>query len=473
MCLGSTNFEKNLAKLYLFLLPVRMISPLLGFANLFHGAAVYFDFILNILGILIYLFKHKFVLRLSNDNGGRAFNVFFCTVFFLNLMSLVMAFITQVTQGSYAGETAFSGILGMEIYFFQYVLILAYNRHIFHILSEEEIKRVISKTCFALMILGYFQVLILLFGGAFRTILETIDIFDILWPDNSMWKLSLTGREGASAGTIFGVFVLPYLLGQLLDKNWKNHTLIILQLVLWIPLVIFMQSSSAYLMTFSVLFGFVLYKFSYNKRKKIKIILLSILVLILIIPIGNKLIDFLPPEIRYLIFYKVRDMENGSTIARIVPFVTNWNTFLQSPIFGVGNGLQGYYYVDFFPDWARNVAGSDVMNFYNTAQNQIINGGLFFPGFLSGYGLVGVLLFINIVFVIKRRLHDMKKVDTFAYNFFRIAAWSIVICGFQSEFAGNYLIWFVIGLPFMDYIPSPERRIQNEKSICDCSISRL
>ena len=73
---NTSSVEREVAKLYLFLLPVRMISPLLGFAGLFHGAATYFDFILNALGIVVYLIEHRFILRISDGDGNRAFKTF-------------------------------------------------------------------------------------------------------------------------------------------------------------------------------------------------------------------------------------------------------------------------------------------------------------------------------------------------------------------------------------------------------------
>lgn len=445
----TSSVERGIAKLYLFLLPVRMISPFLGFANLFHGAALYFDFLLNILGIAVYLVEHRFVLKISNSNSDRAFKTFGLTVCLLNLMSLVMAIITQITRGSYAGETAFSGILGMEIYFFQYVLMIAYNRRIFHVLSEDEIKRVLSGVCWCLLILGYYQILVLTFEGVFRSILNAVDVFHILWPETTMWKLSLTGKEGADAGNMFGIFVLPFLLGQLLDERKKGKALV--QILLWIPPLVMMKSTSAYLMVLASAFGFLMCLYSGNARKRLFIFCGGLLIIALLLIFGDTLVNLLPTDIRYLIFGKALDFTNGSTVARLVPLVTNWNAFLQEPIIGVGNGLQGYYYIEFFPDWARNVAGSDVMTFYNTAKNEIINGGLFLPGLLSGYGIVGIGLIIHVIHSMKSRLYQMRDTSTFAYNFFRIAVPAIIVCGLQTEFSGNYLIWFVIGLPFIEY----------------------
>ena len=230
-------------------------------------------------------------------------------------MSLVMAIITQITRGSYAGETAFSGILGMEIYFFQYVLMIAYNRRIFHVLSEDEIKRVLSGVCWCLLILGYYQILVLTFEGVFRSILNAVDVFHILWPETTMWKLSLTGKEGADAGNMFGIFVLPFLLGQLLDERKKGKALV--QILLWIPPLVMMKSTSAYLMVLASVFGFLMCLYSGNTRKRLFIFCGGLLIIALLLIFGDTLVNLLPTDIRYLIFGKALDFTNGSTVARL------------------------------------------------------------------------------------------------------------------------------------------------------------
>ena len=53
-------------------------------------------------------------------------------------------------------------------------------------------------------------------------------------------------------------------------------------------------------------------------------------------------------QIEYLLFEKATDSDNGSTVSRTVPLLVNWGAFMEHPIFGVGNGLQGYYYEKFY-----------------------------------------------------------------------------------------------------------------------------
>ena len=456
----TSNLEIRLAKIYIFLLPIRMISPLLGIAAIFHGAAIYFDFILNILGILLYLYHSSGKIYITNDDSSRLTKDFVVSVVILNAISILMAIETQIIQGNYAGESAFSGIIGMQIYYFQFALIILYNRRVFTILLEDEIWKILSWSSTFLLMLGYIQIAALLFGGFFRNIINSVDVFHILWPDNNMWKLSLTGKEGAEAGTILGVLVLPYLLSSIAIGESKFQS--ILQIILWIPVLVMMQSTSAYLMAVSAVVGYFFFMFSSDKRKQFIMLLLIIFCGSVIAFFGDSIMDRLPSDIRYLIFTKATDMNNGSTISRMVPLITNWKAFLEHPLFGVGNGLQGYYFTKNIPQWMLNVPGSDIGTFYQTAKSQIINGGVFFPSYLSGYGIIGIGILMYLIYKIKRIMNYMKMNSRKFYTLFSIAILPIVVCGFQGDFSGNYLIWFVISLPFISYCAGKHKHTEDE-----------
>lgn len=449
----AAPFERWVAKLFLFCLPFRMIVQFSGLNSMMHGAATYFDFILNAIGILIYLINHRGRIVIGRSDADARFKYFIRMVVILNISSIIMAGIIQITKGSYAGESAFSGILGMEIYFFQYLLIIAYSKHIFNILTKDEIKRVLGLICAFLLVLGYVQFLILTIGEPFRSVLNAIDIFHILMPESNMWKLSLTGSEGASAGTIFAILVLPFLLSRYLETRSMRFVVLV---GLWIPLLVMMNSTSAYLMVIADLIAFIFSYYRANRGHGVLLVFLTFVLFIfgMVMAVGGSsfLRGLFPDDISYLIFDKALDLTNGSTVSRTVPLVTNWEIFLHYPVLGCGNGLQGYFYTTFFPSWAYNVAGSDVMTFYATAQKTIVNGGVFFPGFLSGYGVLGGALLLGLIIkIIKAFSNRQSQNAEFFGNYFLIAALGIIVCGFQSEFAGSYVIWFVISLAFVDF----------------------
>lgn len=168
-----------------------------------------------------------------------------------------MAFITQISKGSYAGETAFSGIVGMFIYFWQYYLIVYYDFFVFKMLSSKNILKILNRLCLFLLILGYVQI-ICLNSNKIKLLFTKLDIFGVLFPADNMWKLSLTTLEGASAGGLICCFVLPILYSQILMK--KNYFQV-LQIFLWIPVVYFTKSSTAYILYVSTTITFVFFFF--------------------------------------------------------------------------------------------------------------------------------------------------------------------------------------------------------------------
>ena len=446
------NSEIWIARLYLYLLPIRMIAPLIFLRNIIPGAAVYFDLVLHGLGLLLIFMRTRGRAILDTDPSSKLMQHFAFLIVYLNFSSIIMSVVIQYTRGNYAGESAFSGIVGMLLYFTQYAFMLFYNKHVFEMISKEELLTILRRVCWFLLILGYWQVMAMSFGGAFAAIHDAFDIFDVLYSAEEMPKLCLTGSEGASAGSIISIFVLPVLYGCILGGN--KSALSFVQVLLWLVPLYFTRSSTAYIL-FAVVSIFFLFLWIKESAKKhpaalvLVVIFLLLIVLILILFEVSVFSDEVVEQIQYLLMEKITDEKNGSTISRTVPLVVNWKTFLRYPIFGVGNGLQGYFYVEDFPKWAMNVPGSDVMEFYEISKYGISNGAVFFPSLLSGYGIVGVVMIIIFaVHLVMNAISGKKQMGSFYYTFL-LAAVAILFTGFQGDIYGSYYIWFMLSLPLM------------------------
>ena len=320
-------------------------------------------------------------------------------------------------------------------------------------LSKEEILKILRRVCGFLLVLGYWQIAAMTMGGIFTTLHDTLDIFDVLYDAAKMPKLCLTGAEGAAAGTLISVFVLPVLYGSIIKgKNTKSS---ILQVLLWLPVIYFTESSTGYILFAVVTLVFLFLYFKNNARKKnVSLLLIALcIVLIVILSFPQQFVSLLPDEIsenvEYLLIEKISDKENGSTVSRTVPFVTNWGAFTEYPLFGVGNGLQGYFYVKYFPDWAYGVAGSDVTEFLEVSKTGISNGGVFFPSLLSGYGIVGITAIIIFIISLLRHAKKGKEQMGVFYFTFIISCFAILVTGFQGDFYGKYYLWFMLSLPLM------------------------
>lgn len=443
------NIEIALAKLYVYLLPIRMFTQLSFLRTLLRGAAGYFDITIHFIAILLIILRGQGVINFRNDSSARVLKYFTGLVIYLNLSSFIMAIVIQSIYGNHGSESAFSGIVGMVIYFFQFAFMFFYNKEVFSMLSKEEIFRILKRVSIFLLVLGYWQIGVLTVGGIFGRIYNTIDVLDILADLPQMPKLPLTGGEGASAGGLISCLVMPVLYaGIICDKNKMGY---ILQILLWLPVIYFTNSSTAYI-TFSVVtVAFCILYLKYcNKNILIFVLIAICIIAMLFIFFSDSITSILPKEARdqieYLLLEKINDRENGSTVARTVPILTNWGAFTEYPIFGVGNGLQGYFYEKSLPSWGRT---QDQNAFVEISRNSVTNGAIFFPSLLSGYGIVGSIFILVFIYKLINLARNGKGQMGIFYFAFILAGVAIIFYGMQAGLAGCYYVFFMLSLPFM------------------------
>lgn len=448
------DLEKLIAVLYVYLLPIRMITAFAWLRNALPGAAGYIDFFLHIIGLTIYLsYSHRKNVWQESSEEESVLS-FIKLIIYLNCSSILMAVVIQVSLGSHGGENAFSGIAGMLIYFSQYALMVIYNKRVLELISRDLLEKIWDQVCLFLLILGYWQVACMTIGGFFSTTYDAFNVLGCLYNSN-MPKLCLTGSEGASAGSLISIFVLPYLFSHIItQKNFKKY---LIQVILWLVPLFFMKSSTAYILFVICCSVFLwLYLRNHNYAKLFLLISPILIAGGIVLMFSELLPDFVREEINYLLLEKISDNENGSTVSRAVPLLMNWGAFTEWPIFGVGNGLQGYFYEKYFPEWAYDVPGSDVLEFLAISRTGIGNGAIFLPSLLSGYGIVGCIVIFSFIRKYAQMVSRKKAELGHWYFQFLIAAACILVSGFQGDFYGKYYLWFVLCIPLMPGLVSGE-----------------
>lgn len=449
LAIKVSSFEIKLAKLYLFLLPYRMFIPFEFLKEALGPLVNYIDFIFNLVGLFLWL-QHGRGFNIGKENRP-TFNLFRNIIFYLNFSSFLMAIYMQIVYGDCNGVSPFKGILAMGIFYFHYILILLYNIRVFQILNYKDVVEMLRNTCRVLLVLGYVQVAVMsgFGGGMYDAIVGAIGGIN---PSYQLSKLCLTSSEGASAGSIMAIFVFPFLLARNIHGDKKA----IYEVLLWIVPLYFTHSSTAFIL-FSlniIVYVIIMLKDSVRNRPRLRNFMITGFVVLTGMSVA-KYFGFVNvnvlDEVNYLLFEKAADEENGSTVSRSIPLILNWGAFTEEPIMGVGNGLQGYFFNKYFPDWAFFVEGSDVGGFYTKAQKGIANGGIFWGGYLSGYGVIGIVLaivFINKLVGLRRR--RLKSMGLFN-EYFIIAAPAFFLSGFQGELYATFYAWFIVSLPFMNY----------------------
>lgn len=444
--LNNMRLEIMIAKLYCICLPFRMITQLSFLKNYVGACANYIPFIFHIIGILLWIVNTNAKIDFPEKNDLATFTI--KLMIWLNCSSIVMAIVIQSIYGNQGGENAFQGIVGMLLYFFQYALMFLYNYRVFTLLSLKELNKVLHIDCYALLIIGYMQVLVM--NGIGSSIYNAINIFGIVNSSSQLPKLCLTGNEGASAGCIIGVFVIPFLLSHII----VGKRYIIMEVLLWLIPLYYTFSSTAYILfsiDIMILLFYLILKSDNPTQGFITLLVLLLCVAIVFFImfqfgiINNSQMD----DVHYLLFEKASDDQNGSTIARTIPLLVNWGAFTEYPLFGVGNGLQGYFYEKYFPEKALHAVGSDASVFLERSREGISNGGVFIPSLLSGYGVVGCLFILLFAWQCIKHNQRNKLTSKNFYYAYIISGVAFIVMGFQGDAYGLYYVWFMLSIPFM------------------------
>ena len=439
--------EVFIAELYLFSLPFRQINLFSFLKSIIGSCAEWLPFGFHVIGMLLWVLNKGGRIEIQKEKR-RLINSAFLLMTFLNVSSIIMAINMQMIYGNLGDDNAFKGIAGMCIYFAQYFFMFLYNYRVFELVSIQKIKKILSWCCRVLLIIGFLQVLVI--NGIGIQIYDRLVFLGNINDSNHLFKLCLTGTEGASAGCIISIFVFPYLISQIIHGERYS----IVELILWTIPLYYTYSTTAYILA-ALSIGFLIFfliKHNDNRSKSLSTLIIVLFVVILLVLIitstgilSNEQID----QIKYLLFEKASDRENGSTISRTIPLLVNWGAFTEYPLLGVGNGLQGYFYEKYFLQWTYNAPGTDAGVYLERSRQGISNSGVFIPGLLSGYGIVGcaaILVFIWHCFQEHRKNRVFS--DVFYYSGI-ISFITFIIMGFQGDVYGMYYAWFMISIPFI------------------------
>lgn len=445
--MNKPKIERKIAYLYVYLLIIRIFYPFSYLQKIVGAAAIYFDFIIHIFGITFMILNSKGTIRLGKT--GKIIKYFIGLIFYLNVSSLVMAFLFHKKLGMIDGEDSFTAITSMIIYYMQYVFIIIYNNYIMKFFDIKKLKQIFKNIINFLMVIGYTQIFIYFNIGLFVNIYDKINILKIFNTSSYIQlikRIPLTGSEPASAGVLIGMLVIPFLFSELIERNISLRKII--TIVLWLPIIYFTKSSTCYILIFldTVIFIFLYIKnkgITYRQIKILFFIFFLIVIAVIILFLKEGMDNILIKEINYLLLKKIQDRGNESSVTRTIPTYINLKIFLNYPLFGVGNGNQGFFYKEYFPVWGE--ISSDT---FNKIQG-VADGGVFIPSLLSGYGIVGTVAFMVYFYkIIKYAKRNKGKLGSMYYMF--IMAFVVFIFnGFQTDNIGCYYIWFIMSIPFM------------------------
>ncbi|MBO4710521.1 O-antigen ligase family protein [bacterium] len=442
------SLQKIVAEAFLIFLPLRMISVFFVLTEPLGKMAESLSFIFHVLGLVLLITSNNMFYK---DEQTPIVKTFLRMTLCFSIISLVMMIYIDYNYGTYNGESPVIASVKTIICFIQYALIFIYSKEVFRCLDEDKIIKCLVWATRIPLTIGFLQIAELRGFPVLNTIYYFIaDFFRWkIYPD----QIALTFMEPSWAAMFIGIIVIPLHMSRLIRENFKNKK-IILELMLWLPVILMTKSTTAYLLTFSSLglsFVYAIFKSSVSYRFKIfsLIVLIAGFVFMASLEYADEFFGF---NFAYRMQDKVFDIDNNrSTSSRTILFFLNWEVFKQFPIFGCGNGLQGYFFrsLESLPKAYQSLSFSEnVYDLLNGVSSSVPNGQLFLPGILSGYGLFGIILFLG--FLLKSLKMVIKNLDRYGCFgiMYILSLFSILVSSLKSEFIGVIYIWFVFSIPY-------------------------
>lgn len=446
----SIDLEKLNAKLFILFLPFRMPNGVRIVTQFIGMPAEFFCFIFHLVGLFFMVLYGSKNEEHSNFKHYKLISTFGWMMVYFVFVAILMSTYVYFEYGFYNGNSPYIGTIKLLVDFMQYLLIIIYCRRIFLILGVRSVYQWLTISFRVIATIGYLQIAKIYNFPIFSQISDFVSTLFSLRTFNN--QIALTLYEPSWAAIYIGVIVLPMLLSRFFVGE-KSVLSSVIEMLLWIPIIIMTKSTTCYLLTFaafSVAIIFLLFNRKVGLGIKICVALLFICgVLIVNTNLVDKVFGF---DFSYLLRNKLFDNDNQSTVMRKLPLIGDWEIFKHFPIFGCGNGLQGYFYPLMIPtEYYKTALDSNGRAIIYGSATTIPNGQLFFPGILSGYGLIGIVLFVRYLLGNITYLKDnFSKFGQFGY-IYTLSLLPIFFAGMKSEFVGFYIIWFVLSIPYAAY----------------------
>ena len=428
-----------------------------GETHLFSVLGKHFSisFYFSILAIPIFYFYYFFFCK--NRFINRLIIMFIIIFITLLISSLGMAFIIYPRFNGLFQTSPPIVVLKESIKYAYDLALIPFFVFNLSIISTKILKRGLLSFLIVWIAFGYIQFFVYTINNEIIwKIYDGLDVLKIIRGSSYMFERIRTNynsfrlygfaSEPATNCIIICLVFLPFLYYELSTKKTPQHKFAYsIMLFLTLFLGFLTKSSSVYagMLVFAIFIIIKIYMHNGNKKTKIILacVLITSIVLLLIIPYTrNILINN--------VFLKIIDTRNYSTQHR---YSTIWNDFLifiKNPIFGIGDGNQGYFY-------SKHVVGTWLAQNPETqraivGELGLLGGGAFVPSFISGFGLFGlVIMFFSAKEYIKvcKKININYKKGKLFYIYTLVLI--LVLATVTTNIHRNYQFIAAVAIPFL------------------------
>ena len=435
--------------LFIILLPFQLFPFLSSFKLFFsRNASINNCFFVLMIGLLLLIIQMRGVIRFRGSLTVVALRL----PILLVLLSLFTSTVLLPVLGELYGKNALSASFSKSVYYLLIALTFYYNAYLFEYLTADRIARILNFLCWFNLLIGAFQLLMIYVIPTLGSIYDALDFFNILEDSTYLIyykRVCLTCSEPSIMGMSVGVLLLPYAMAQFLHQ--RRNLKYLFFIVALTAISFFSFSSSVYITIVMNYLVFLFFLFKGSKSAYILIFIFTGLVVILSAFSFGLLDDsYIGDQLSFLLLEKTTDMNNLSTGYRFTTVINDIACFLRYPLSGIGNGNQGFLYNETM--LSSMVSDSVRVNYQTVAAMDgklgLISGGAFVPSFISGYGIIGVLLLSDFVIRCVRTVRRKREEMGYLFEYYCIGALSYLAMGTVAiSIEGNFMALFVLSLP--------------------------
>ena len=413
------------------------------------------SFWVSLIAIPLFVLSYFFVYKTKVMN--RIAIILFCAFGLLSFTSITMSLMLTPHFSGYGGEYPIIVVLEESIKYLYDITLLLYFIFFIRFFSKKHLT-IFAYSIIALwVVVSVIQFVIYLKPTSIiATIYDKADFLDILVDSSLIDKARYEGfrlysfLSEPSVNCIFICgFVLPFLIFQT-NKTKKKPILLAINIILLLIVAagtLLTKSSAVYVTVFAFLIASLVFVIDKAKLKKVPKIIIScsivaIFAMLFVIPFTRQLILYYAVD-------KIISISNLSTAYRYSTVFNDLLVFIKMPLFGCGDGNQGFFYF-------QHIAGTQMTISYETVNSLsfkqgILNGGALIPSFISGFGLFGIVVIFVLVkcYLALCKEQSLFNNSLFKYlfytSFISISVAAMVAIGIHW----NFTLYFFFSVPFI------------------------
>lgn len=440
------KYLPTLYKIYVLCLPFGRLFAL-PFGAFFNKVITQFSTIVMLLGVFYIMCS-----RVSLWNNYRC-SPFFRMYIYMLFSSILMATILTITLSNIP-ESPYSAILGDVVLYFFVVLSIYFNTYcLSNCISTKSIWSIFDWQIIILLIVGYSQ-LVAMVGFSFP-----YDVLSSVFALRSLHYLTTLDRGvtffGAepAAASIICFITIPYLYSCIQTQKGKKRFYYAMALLLFVFLILCSNSSQLLILFLgsALLFVWTCFKPIRNSFYYLSFFV-GLIFAIVYLNVDSILMtsNTESTSLEYVLFGKIVDSSNMSLAMRSSTVINDLKVFMDYPLTGVGDGNQGFFYVQNQPLWTTYSLEVSKIISENIVPN---GGGNFFASYLSAYGILGIAVFLSFLSKYKRLYRTSFLIEEKRLgDIFRIAMILFLFSGWHTVGIKQVeIIIFLLSLPCVAY----------------------